>query len=147
MRRLILVASLLLVPSVALAQKTTGLNTSNVQNSYQIEFACEGTNCVGKTVDATAGGVTLTAATYNPTVTDQPAGFSQAQAAFCTNTGAKIWVTSTPSTVLTLASGRDTPIQDGQGFWIYGFTNIQNFRAIRDAAVSSTLLCAYYRQP
>jgi hypothetical protein len=121
------------------------LTTDKSNATVVIAFACEGTACVGKTVDATAGGIILTVATYNPTVTDTPPMFTRAQSAICTNTGAKIWVTSVPS--ITLVSGKGQPILDGQIFTIYGYNNIVAFHAIRDAAVSSNLLCDYYRQP
>lgn len=134
-----------LVATPADAQKHNTLDTSNSQGAYLVPFACEGTNCAGKTIDATAGGITLTSANYNPVVTDQPAGFSQSQVAVCFNTGAKIWVTS--NSAITLSSGKGLPILDGGSFTIYGFTNISNFKAIRDAAVSSTLYCDYLRQP
>lgn len=135
----------LLASTMLTAQKQIDLKTGNSQVAVLINIGCEGANCVGKTVDATAGGITLTSASYNPTVTDQPAGFSQAQKASCYNTGAKIWVTD--NTAITLATGRGKAIQDGGVFDIYGFTAISNFKAIRDAAVSSTLYCDYYRQP
>lgn len=126
------------------AQKANTLNTSNVNIVTMIQLGCEGTNCAGLTVDATAGGVTLTSSKYNPVVADQPSAFSQAQLAICTNSGAKIWYTANSS--ITLASGDGQPAVDGTTFNIYGFINIQNFKAIRDAAVSSTLRCDYYRQ-
>lgn len=130
------------------AQKIAPLNTATANITVvPVWIGCEGANCVGKTIDATAGGITLTSAQYNPTVSFTPSNLTQAQTATCANFGAKIWVSSAPAASLTLASGRGQPIQDGQGFSIYGFTAIANFRAIRDAAVSSTLVCDYYRQP
>lgn len=140
-----IVLLILAIPSLALAQKTTSLNTANSQESILITFACEGTNCAGLTIDATAGGIALTSAKYNPTVTGLPSGFSQAQIAICTNSGAKIWVTV--NSAITLASGDGQPINDGTTFTIYGYTNVANFKAIRDASTSSTLRCDYYRQP
>lgn len=134
-----------LLASPAYAQKAISLNTSNVNITQLVWIGCEGTNCAGKTVDATAGGVTLTSSSYNPTVTDLPSGFSRAQVAVCTNSGAKIWVT--PTSTITLASAKGQPIPDGQSFTIYYYDNISGFHAIRDAAVSSTLYCDYYRQP
>jgi hypothetical protein len=127
------------------AQRKNNLDTSNVQISNLVWMSCEGTNCVGLTVDATAGGVTLTSAKYSPTVTDQPSGFSQAQVAICSNSGAKIWVSD--GTSFTLATARGMPVNDGSTFIVYGFTNISNMHLIRDAAVSSTVFCNYYRQP
>lgn len=127
------------------AQKANTLNTSNVQITNLIQFGCEGTNCAGLTIDATAGGVSLTSSKYNPVVTDLPSAFSQAQLAICTNSGAKIWVTS--NSAITLAASDGQPIQDGTVIYIYGFINIQNFKAIRDSVTSATLRCDYYRQP
>lgn len=135
----------MLISAPAYAQKTTSLNTANVQIASVVQFGCEGTNCVGITIDATAGGVALTSAKYAPVVADQPSGFSQAQIAICTNSGAKIWYTSNSS--ITLSSGSGQPAVDGTVFIIYGNANIVSFKAIRDAAVSSTLRCDYYRQP
>jgi hypothetical protein len=129
------------------AQKNQAQNTGNTQTTILVWMGCEGTNCVGKTVDATAGGVVLDSTKYNPTVTDQPSEFSRAQLAICTNTGAKIWVSSAPTTSLTLATSRGQYVLDGGVFSVYNYTNISNFHAIRDAAVSSTLFCDYYRQP
>lgn len=139
--------SFVLVFSIASlhAQKTNILNTATSNTTITNSFACEGTNCAGLTIDATAGGIVLTAANYNPTVTDVPSGFSQAQRADCFNNGAKIWVTS--NSAITLSSGKGRPVLDGSSFTIFGFTNIANFKAIRDAAVSSTLFCDYSRQP
>lgn len=139
------VGLVILLASNVQAQKQNGLNTANVIETILPTFACEGSNCAGLTVDNTAGGVVLTAATYNPTVTDLPSGFSRAQVASCTNTGAKIWITTTPS--VTLATGKGRPIVDGGSFIIYGYTDISNFHAIRDAAISSVLNCDYGRQP
>lgn len=144
-RRLILLTILILTTIPLSAQRHNTLDTSNSQGAYLVAFACEGTNCAGKTIDATAGGITLTSANYNPVVTDQPAGFSQAQTAVCYNTGAKIWVTS--NSTITLSSGKGLAILDGGSFTIYGFASISTFKAIRDAAVSSTLYCDYLRQP
>lgn len=145
MRSVILILVCLIVSSPVYAQKTTSLNTANVNLTIVTNLGCEGTNCAGLTIDATAGGIALTASKYNPTVTDQPSGFSQAQVASCYNTGAKIWITD--NSAITLSSGKGKPILDGGYFTIYGYTNIANFKAIRDAAVSSTLYCDYYRQP
>lgn len=148
MKKLRLLLSFIFVLFLALspsAQKTSAPNTANTNTTILIDIGCEGANCAGLTVDATAGGVALTSASYNPSVADQPAAFSQAQMADCYNTGAKIWVTD--NSAITLASGRGKAIQDGGYFQVYGFTNISKFKAIRDAAVSSTLYCNYYRQP
>lgn len=135
-----------ILPTGVQAQKQNALTTDRALSTLLVEFACEGANCAGKTVDATAGGVILTVLTYSPAVTaDLPAGFTNAQRADCINSGAKIWITSSPG--VTLASGKGRPIFDGGSFTIYGLTNLTNFRAIRDAAVSSTLFCAYSRQP
>lgn len=136
---------ILLFASNVFAQKTTPLRTDNSNTALTVTFGCEGTNCAGLTVDATAGGVVLTAANYNPVVVDQPSGFSQAQRADCFNTGAKIWVTS--NSAITLSSGKGRAVGDGGTFTIFGFTEIKNFKVIRDAAVSSTLYCDYSRQP
>lgn len=142
---IICLATLFLFSLSVNAQRHNTLDTSNSQIAVLVTFACEGTNCAGKTIDNTAGGISLTSANYNPTVTDQPSGFSQAQMASCNNSGAKIWVTV--NSAITLSSGKGQPIIDGGSFVIYGYTNIANFKAIRDAAVSSTLYCDYYRQP
>ena len=143
-----LIGLFLLIPSLAIAQQApnAALTTDKSQTTVVSAFACEGTSCAGLTVDATAGGVALTASKYNPTVTDTPSMISRAQTAICTNSGAKIWVTSV-ATGVTLASGKGQPIADGGLFTIYGYANISNFKAIRDAAISSTLFCDYYRQP
>lgn len=140
---LIVIVSL---PLQAQAQqpKTTILTAGNSTTAVLYNMACEGTNCVGITIDATAGGIVLTSSKYNPTVTDQPSQYSRAQMASCYNTGAKIWVTD--NAAATLATARGRAILDGERFTIYGYTNIVNFKAIRDAAVSSTLFCDYYRQ-
>lgn len=146
-KSLILTFLFLGIASNSFAQKAIGLNTGNVNTAILDWIGCEGTNCAGKTVDATAGGVTLTSAQYNPTVTDLPAAFSRAQIAVCTNSGAKIWVSVAPSATVTLATAKGQPILDGGSFTVYGYTQISNLHAIRDAAVSSLLYCDYYRQP
>lgn len=144
MKKLLLL-SLVLLSSISLnAQKTNTLNTLTSSQSILVNMGCEGANCAGLTVDNTSGGVVLTSSVYNPTVTDQAAGFSRAQRADCYNTGAKIWVTD--NGVITLAASKGRAVLDGGTFSIYGYTNISNFHAIRDAAVSSTLYCDYYRQ-
>lgn len=135
--------------SVAKAQDypVKSLTTDKSQTTILVWIGCEGTNCAGKTVDNTAGGVTLTVAQYSPTVTGAPTFTTQAQVAICVNSGNKIWVTPAPSATVTLATGDGQPIFDGGGFTIYGIKNITNFHAIRDAASNSTLFCDYYRQP
>lgn len=143
----------LAIPSISYAQKSLSLNTDRSQETILIWMGCEGTNCAGTTVDNTAGGVTLTSTQFNPAVgaTFCPSGTNrgmcQAQVAFCSNAGAKIWVSSALTSAVTLASGDGQPFNDGTTFTIYGFTNISNFHAIRDAGSSSTLRCDYYRQP
>lgn len=144
LRIVVLIFSVLLASS-AFAQKQNALTTDRSNTTLLVSIGCEGTNCAGLTIDNTAGGVGLTSSKYNPVVTDQPSGFSQAQRAICSNTGAKIWVTDVPS--VTLSSGKGQFILDGGVFTIDGYTNISNFKAIRDAAVSSTIYCTYYRQP
>jgi hypothetical protein len=145
---LVLLALIVIVflPLQAQAQqpKTTILTAGNSTTAVLVNMGCEGTNCVGIAIDATAGGIALTSAKYNPTVTDQPSQFSRAQMASCYNTGAKIWVTD--NSAITLASARGRAILDGGTFTIYGYENISAFKAIRDAGVSSTLFCDYYRQ-
>lgn len=124
--------------------KTTNLTAANSNTVILLNMGCEGTNCVGLTIDATVGGIALTAAKYSPTVANQPPAYSNSQRADCYNTGSKIWVTD--NATLTLASGRGRAIYDGQFFSIYGIDSIQNFKAIRDSSTSSTLYCDYYRQ-
>ena len=144
-RFVIAVAVLLFCAESALAQNQAVLTTGRSQSTVLVTFSCEGVNCAGLIVDATVGGVTLTAAKYNPVVADQPAEFSRAQSVYCTNNGAKIWYTTVPG--VTLATTLGQPVLDTGSFTIYGYANIVNFRAIRDAAVSSTLRCDYSRQP
>lgn len=135
---------ILVLAQVTNAQKVLPLTTDRVTNSILVNMGCEGTNCAGLTVDSTAGGVTLTSSAYNPTVTDQPSGYSQAQRADCYNSGNKIWVTTNPN--ITLTTGRGIGYADATYFTVYGYTNIKNLHAIRDASSSSTLYCDYYRQ-
>lgn len=143
LKLLLLLVVLLLIPSLAQAQQS--LLTTNVNVAILKSFACEGTNCAGLTIDATAGGTALTSAQYNPSTADNPSGFSRAQRADCYNVGAKIWVTSLST--ITLSTGKGMAVLDGGYFTIYGYTDISTFKAIRDAAVSSVLYCTYSRVP
>lgn len=114
----------------------------NLQNSTGVirkAFASEQI-----TVDSTAGGVRLTAATINPTVADQPSAYSRASLAVCINQTAQIRYQlsgTAPTTTLGM------PIEIGQTITIYGYDDINAFRAIRTTGTSGVIDCTYSRVP
>ncbi len=94
------------------------------------------------TVDATVGGVSLTAATYQPVIADDMPEVTEATLATITNVGAEIRITVEGTTV-TAAIG--TVIADGQTFEVWGIIDIAALRMIRTGAVSSIITAVYSR--
>lgn len=95
------------------------------------------------TLDATAGGIGFTAATYNPTVTDQLSSFSRAEVAVVNCTGAQARYRIDGAGAVTSANGM--LINDGDWFVIYGYANIAAFKGIRTGAVSVTCNATFSR--
>lgn len=131
------------IPSIPTNPEVTLLAQSsnepdNSQGKFRRAFAYEAV-----TLDATAGGVAFTAATYAPTVTDQPSAFSRAELAVvnCNNAQARYRVDS--AAAVTASVGM--LIQDGDWFLIYGYNNIAAFRGIRTGATSVVCDVTYYR--
>lgn len=91
------------------------------------------------TVDATVGGVALTAATY------APVGQQAARRAVMTLETAPIRVSVVSASAPTASSG--DLVQPGVygGIEVGGLADIQNFRAIRTTATSGVLQVTYYR--
>ena len=96
------------------------------------------------TIDATAGGVGLTAATFNPVVTDRPGLASEAVLATLQNIGANIRIALDGSAPTATVGIR---IADGASFDVYGIADITALRAIREGGVSSLLTAVYSRHP
>lgn len=94
------------------------------------------------TLDATAGGIGFTAATYAPTVTDQPSAFSRAEMAVvnCNNAQARYRVDGG-----TVTTSNGMLIQDGDWFLIYGYAHIAAFKGIRTGATSVVCDVTFYR--
>ena len=97
------------------------------------------------TVDATAGGVALTLATYNPTVTDGAVLRTAAVLATIKNVGAEIRITLDGTTTVTSTVG--FVIADGASFEVWSIGDITNLRAIRTGGVSSIITAIYSRRP
>lgn len=86
-------------------------------------------------VDATAGGVGLTAAS---------AKNSKAQRAFCTVETAQIRIQTDPGVTLTQGGSEGSPIMNpGDSFYIHGTFDMQNFKAIATGATSGALNVIY----
>lgn len=96
------------------------------------------------TVDATVGGVALTTATYNPTVTDGAELVTRATLATLKNVGAEIRITLDGSAP---TSSVGFVIADGASFEVWGIGDITAFRAIRTGGVSSIITAIYSRRP
>lgn len=88
------------------------------------------------TIDATAGGVPLTAAKLNP------ATGTRCRAVFFSVDGAAVRFTM-DGTAPTSSVGH--LLADGGSLMLHGQTALKNFRAIRSAGVSATARVTYYR--
>lgn len=123
------------IKSADLIAQTNPLQQNNTQ--FRTAFAYEQV-----TLDATAGGITFTAATYSPTVTDQPSSFSRAELAVvnCNNSQARYKVDGG-----TVSTTSGMLVNDGDWFLIYGFANIAAFHGIRTGATSVVCDVTYYR--
>lgn len=129
----ILLLSLFLTGSISAQQ----LNSTTITNAIRTSFASEKI-----TVDATAGGVRFTAATINPTCTDcVPGTNNRATGASCSLETGDIRILT--SGTVTASTG--LYITAGSSFTLYGYTDINAFRAIRVTATSGTINCIYYR--
>lgn len=95
------------------------------------------------TVDATAGGVALTAANYQTALSGNFATKTTAQRAFITVEGYAVRVNVDPSATVT-ASDDGHALAVGDSLTLTSATQIQNFRAIRTTANSGTLLVTYF---
>jgi hypothetical protein len=131
-----LLISLVTLPINIFAQ--SALNTGNVTVARLVDFDAERITVAGTAIGFTSSKI-------NPTVTDKPAGFSQAQLATCVNlpSGAQITILTT-GTDPTSSTG--ITIEAGQSFKVWSYANISAFRAIRVGS-SSTLACIYSRMP
>lgn len=96
------------------------------------------------TVDATAGGVNLTVATFNPSVTDGVEQVTRALVATIKNVGAEIRITVDGTTVTATVG---FVIADGASFEVWGIDDITALRAIRTGSVSSIITAIYARRP
>jgi len=96
------------------------------------------------TVDATAGGVQLTVATFEPVVTDDVGQVTRAVVATIKNVGAEIRI-MVEGTTVTATVG--FVVADGGSFEVWGIDDITAFRAIRTGAVSSIITAIYARRP
>lgn len=117
------------------AQQQEPLNSTT---RFRTAFAWESV-----TFDATAGGVALTSATYNPTVTDKPAEFSRAELAVMSCVTAQIRYRVDGGTV---TSANGMLVNPGDVLLVYGFSNISAFRGIRTGGTSGACDITYYRQ-
>ena len=95
------------------------------------------------TIDATAGGIALTAATYNPVVTDSPAGMTRAELAVINCQVAQLRYRVDLVAAVTASVGMT--FNAGEEKLIYGFVAIQQFRGIRTTATSAVCDVTYYR--
>ena len=95
------------------------------------------------TVDATAGGVQLTDATFRPVLADDMGVVTEARVATIKNVGADIRVTLDGTTTVTASVGFLVP--DGGSIEVWGIDDIANLRAIRTGAVSSIITAMYAR--
>jgi len=86
------------------------------------------------TLDGTAGGIGFTAATYAPTVTDQPSAYSRAEMALVNCNGAQARYRIDGGTV---TSSNGMLINDGDWLVIYGYNNIAAFKGIRTGGTST----------
>lgn len=132
MKKYLLFLVLVFIPTQIKAQQQPPNNTT-----FRTAFAYEQV-----TLDNTAGGVILTAATYNPTVTDTPSSVTRAELAVvnCNNAQARYKV---DGGTVTTTSGM--LIQDGDWFLIYGYNNISAFHGIRTGTTSVVCDVTYYR--
>lgn len=131
----VLLLSLLVLPNTVRAQRA--LTDQNSLAAVKTAF-----NYEAVTIDSTAGGKSLTSATYNPTVTSGVGNATRATRADCYNQTAQIsitWDGTAPTTTIGIF------VEQGQSFIIYGYANIVAFRAIRTGSTSSTLKCVYGR--
>lgn len=95
------------------------------------------------TIDNTAGGIGFTAAKINPTCVG--CLNSKAQAAVCFVETGEIRVKTNSATVVSSTVG--ILMEPGQSFVVYGYDDINTFKAIRTTATSATLDCSYSRLP
>lgn len=95
------------------------------------------------TIDATVGGIALTAATYNPVVTDSPANMTRAEYAILNCQLGQFRYRTDGVAAVTAAAGMTWNV--GEEKAIFGFANIQNFRGIRTGATSAVCDVTYYR--
>lgn len=95
------------------------------------------------TIDATAGGIALTAATYNPVVTDSPASMTRAELAVINCQVAQLRYRVDLVAAVTASVGMT--FNAGEEKLIYGFTAISQFRGIRTTATSAVCDVTYYR--
>lgn len=132
MKKFLLVLSIFLISFTSTEAQTPQLTVQ-----YRTAFAWEAV-----TVTGAAGGVGFTAATFNPTVTDMPSQYSRAELAVVNCNGADIRYRVDGGTV---TSSNGMLVRDGDWILIYGYTNINAFRAIRTASTSVTCDATYYR--
>lgn len=95
------------------------------------------------TIDATVGGIALTAATYNPVVTDSPASMTRAELAVINCQVAQLRYRVDLVAAVTASVGMT--FNAGEEKLIYGFTAISQFRGIRTTATSAVCDVTYYR--
>lgn len=95
------------------------------------------------TLDATAGGIALTSATYNPTVVDSPSGMTRAELAIinCQTAQARYRVDGVAAVTASLGM----IVNPGDTLQVYSFANIAAFRGIRTTGVSAVCDVTYYR--
>lgn len=127
-----------LLPSATTLSAQQNNEPLNATTRVRVAFAWESV-----TFDATAGGIGLTSATYNPTVTDKPSEFSRAELAVMSCQTAQIRYRVDGGTV---TSANGMIVNPGDMLMVYGFANISAFRGIRTGGTSGVCDITYYRQ-
>lgn len=132
-KKIILCLGILLISSPISAQQDL-LQTIRLRNAFAYEQV---------TLDATAGGIALTSATYNPTVVGTPSSMTRAELAImnCQTAQARYKVDGVAAVTTSLGM----IVNPGDTLQIYGFANIAAFRGIRTGAVSAVCDITYYR--
>lgn len=134
MKKIIISVLLILGVSRTLDAQQTLTNTTTFRTPFAYEQL---------TIDATAGGIALTSATYNPVVTDSPSSMTRAELAVINCQTAQIRYRVDAVAVPTASVGMI--FNAGEEKQIYGFTAINQFRGIRTTAVSAVCDVTYYR--
>lgn len=138
MKRLLLVLSLILIPTISGAQSPgVTLTTGRSQDGILVAYDGEAITIAGTAIGFTASKI-------SPTCTNCPLNVLRATRADCvTESGAAFFRALETGTTPTAAIGK--LYAAGTMFTVYGYTNIAAFLAIRTSSTSISMYCTYSR--